>query len=150
MNSCSFIGRIGKDPEVKTISSGKSVCNFSLAIRDRGGESFWLEFVAWEKSAELLRDYVTKGQQVGVNARCTVRKYIDRDQVERRQTEFVVNDITLIGGKQDGHSTAPARPGQGQQQGRQQSGPPPRQPKKHEPEPDLGWADDVGMDDIPF
>ena len=68
MNVCTFIGRLGKDPDMRYTTSGKAVVSFSLAVNRDGkrDETDWIDFVAWEKAAELISQYCHKGDLIGV------------------------------------------------------------------------------------
>ena len=69
LNNCTFIGRLGRDPEVKAMQSGKNVCNFSLAVgsswKDKTGEkqesTEWVNCVVYDKLADICEQYLTKG-----------------------------------------------------------------------------------------
>jgi len=107
MNQVNLVGRLGKDPEVRYTTAGKAVANFSLAINRPGGSgedkvTDWIECVVWERQAEILSEYAQKGREIGVTGRIQVRKFTDRDGVERKATEIVCSHIYLLsGGRQD-------------------------------------------------
>ena len=82
INQCNFIGRLGRDPEIRYTQSGKAVASFSLACSEkRGGEESteWVNIVAWEKLAEICGQYLVKGSLVFISGKLQTRKWQDRD-----------------------------------------------------------------------
>ncbi|AHB35870.1 single-stranded DNA-binding protein [Spiroplasma apis] len=77
MNSVNLIGRITKDPELKTASNGKVYSSFTLAVNEYSNGTQYTQFVpcfVWEKSAENLVKYVRKGAQISVEGSINVRQ----------------------------------------------------------------------------
>ena len=118
LNLCIFIGRLGRDPEVKHLSSGDAVCNFSVAVgkkwKDKSSgetkeQTTWVRCTAFGKTAELIGQYAVKGTQMRVNGEFSVRKYQDKDGSERESTEIRVQDFQLLGGKPEGGAPAQQR-----------------------------------------
>jgi len=107
VNSCHFIGNIGQDPQIRFTSGGKAVANFSVAVNERrkgsDGErrqyTTWVRVVAFNKLAEIVRDYMKKGQQVYVEGRYQVREW-ERNGEKRESHEFVANVIQRTGNKE--------------------------------------------------
>lgn len=98
INSCVFTGRLGSDIEIKQTSNGKTVARFSLAVGGyRKDETHWLDFEAWGKTAELLRDYRHKGDSVGVTAHAVVDHW-ERDGQKHSRVKFVVDSAPLNAG----------------------------------------------------
>jgi single-strand DNA-binding protein len=97
LNKVLLIGRLGGDPEQRFTSSGKAVCNFSVATdeiyKDGNGNkqksTVWHKVVIWDKLAELAQQFLHKGDQVYVEGRISVRKWQDKDQQERTSNEVV-------------------------------------------------------------
>lgn len=115
LNLCVFVGRLGKDPELKHMQSGDAVCNTSIAVGRRwkdksSGEmkeqTTWVPLAFWGKSAELLGQYAKKGAQIRVTGELTVRKYTDKENMERTVTEIRVTDFQLLGAKPEGQQQA--------------------------------------------
>ena len=106
-NSVQLIGRLGKDPEVK--SFGKSMkASFSIATTDsyknQKGEKVedtqWHNIVIWGKLAEVAGKYLKKGVEVCVEGKLVHRNY-ETDKGEKRFiSEINVNDLLMLGGKQ--------------------------------------------------
>lgn len=98
LNVCTFTGRLAADPEVKQTQSGKTVARFRLAV---GGfhkdETYWLDFEAWGKSAEMLAQYRHKGDSVGVVAHAVVDTW-EKDGQKHSRVKFVVDNLSLNAG----------------------------------------------------
>ncbi|MCI0421378.1 MAG: single-stranded DNA-binding protein, partial [Acidobacteria bacterium] len=107
VNKCLFIGRLGKDPEIKYTQSGDAVANFSLAVdetwKDKSGEkqqrTTWVNVVAWQKLAEICGQYLRKGSQVFIEGRLQTRKWEDKDGNTRYTTEIVASNLVMLGKK---------------------------------------------------
>lgn len=105
VNKCIFIGNAGRDAELRSTGSGMSVANVSIGVNSRvGGEDVteWVSLVFWDKLAEVAADYITKGKQVYVECRMQTRKWQDKDGNDKYATEFHVQQLTLLGGGEDG------------------------------------------------
>ena len=150
INRVTLLGNLGKDPEVKFLPSGQAVANFSIATTDRykdkAGEwqdrTEWHNVVAYARTAEIVRDYVKKGNKLYVEGRLTTRSWDDKDSGKKvYRTEIVVNDLVLIGGRGEGE-------GGGSYSGSRQSSAD-KSGGYAQPAPDYG---DTGItdDDIPF
>ena len=103
LNQCSFIGRLGKDPEMNYIPSGKAVTKFSLAV-DQGKhqDTLWLTIVCWNDLAERMNLYLSKGLLVFVQGRLVQRSYQDKNKVERVAIEIVASTVQMLEkGKQE-------------------------------------------------
>src|ERR1700748_2177565 len=150
VNKVILIGNLGKDPEVKYTPQGTPVAKFTLAtnerFKDKDGQwqdrTEWHNIVAYGRTAEIVRDYVKKGNKLYVDGRLTTRSWDDKDTGKKvYRTEIVVNDLVLIGGRGDGEAGGSST---GYSGSRQSSG----APAGYTP-PDYG---DTGItdDDIPF
>ena len=96
-NQCSFIGRLGKDPELAVTDGGKPVARFSLAVDQPGElETLWLNVVAWDRLAENVEKYMVKGDQVFVQGRLQRRKYTDKNSVERTADEIIASTVLSL------------------------------------------------------
>jgi single-strand DNA-binding protein len=104
-------GNLGRDPEIKTAQSGKSVCRFSVAVSDkgpRGEHTEWFRCVAFDKTAEIVAQYVRKGDPILVEGRLKTEEY-EKDGEKKKSTDVLVSRVTLLGGKRDRAETpAPA------------------------------------------
>jgi single-strand DNA-binding protein len=102
MNSISISGSLGKDSELKQMTSGDYICNFSIADsmgRDKG--TIWWNCTLFGKRAESLSQYLTKGQAVTVIGTVTEREWTSKDGDKRKSMDVRVNDIALQGGRKD-------------------------------------------------
>ena len=103
MNNCIFTGRLTKDPEIKTTQSGKKYINFTIAVdrkvKDANGQrqADFIPCVAWNKTAEIISQYFTKGSPIGVTGSLQVRTY-DKDGEKKFIYEILVNEFDFIGG----------------------------------------------------
>lgn len=113
MNHWVGIGRLVRDPNVKYTQGGKACAKFTLAIdRRKSGDgnqqADFIQCVAWEKTAEVISQYCTKGQKIAVEGRIQTRSYGGSDGNKRYVTEVVVNSMEFCDSKSGGTSfTAP-------------------------------------------
>lgn len=109
LNRCEFIGRLGRDPETRFMPNGDAVCNFSVAVgwksKDKEGTE-WVRVNAYKQLAEICGKYLTKGSQVYVSGRMATRKWTDKDGQERYSTEINLDQMQMLGSKQE---SEPAR-----------------------------------------
>ncbi len=121
VNKVIIIGRLGADPELKTLGSGQAVANFNIATSenwvDREGQkqerTEWHRIVVWGKLAEICRQYLAKGRQVFVEGKLQTRSWEDQQGQKRYTTEIVANNIQFIGGAGDRASAGGANPNSG-------------------------------------
>ena len=103
-NRVQLIGHVGNDPEVKSFEGGK-VANVNIATNEtytnKKGEKVeqteWHRIVAWDKNADIIEKFVTKGKEIAIEGKLSTRSYDDKDGNKRYITEVVVNDIMLMG-----------------------------------------------------
>lgn len=102
-----LIGRLTKDPDLRYTQSGTAVANFTLAVNRRFAnqngerETDFINCVAWQKAAEFVANYFTKGQQMALEGRLQVRSYEGDDGQRRWVTEVVVEQMEFVGSKND-------------------------------------------------
>lgn len=112
MNNVCLVGRLTRDPELRTTSSGLSTTSFSLAVdsgrRDDTGKSQadFINCVAWRNQAENLCKYCGKGSLISVQGRISTRSYDAQDGSKRYVTEVVANSITFLSSKGTGSGSA--------------------------------------------
>jgi single-strand DNA-binding protein len=94
-NNCQFIGRLGKDPELEVTGEGKPYTKFSLAV-DQGKETMWLQITTWDKLAEVVEKYARKGMLVFVQGKLQLKKYKDKQLVERVSVEIIATVVQLL------------------------------------------------------
>lgn len=101
LNQCNFIGRLGKDPEVRYSQSGVAVASFSIAVGWKGKDSEgaeWVSITAFDKLAEICGEYLEKGAQVYISGRMKTEKY-EKDGVTRYSTKIVADRMQMLGSK---------------------------------------------------
>ena len=122
MNKVILIGRLTKDPDLRYTPNGVAVCNFTVACdkRDKEGnkDADFIDCVVWNKSAENLAKYMSKGRQIAVEGRVDVSSY-EKDGQRRWKTQIVCNNIEFLGSGNGGNNaqTAPQKQAQGGQWG---------------------------------
>ncbi len=110
VNKVILVGNLGKDPELRYTPSGTAVATFSLATteryKDRDGQrqekTEWHNIVAWRQLAEICGKFLHKGKQVYIEGKIQTRSYDDRDGNKRYITEIVVDQMQMLGSKDDG------------------------------------------------
>jgi single-strand DNA-binding protein len=113
VNKVILLGNLGKDPEVRYMTSGEAITTITLATsenwKDKSGEkqekTEWHRVVFFGKLAEIAGEYLKKGRQVYVEGKLQTRKWQDKEGQERYTTEVVAKEMTLLGGKQNGGSS---------------------------------------------
>lgn len=148
VNKVILIGNVGSDPELNQTQSGTSYMRFSVATTERTGKkdgekkelTEWHRCVMFDKVAEALAPYMSKGKQVYVEGKLRTRQW-EKDGQNHYSTEIIVNEIKLLGSK-------PASAGESQAQ---QKPKPPAQPAtKTASKPQAKQQDDIDEDDLPF
>lgn len=146
LNKVMIIGRLTRDPEVKTIASGQSVATFSVATsrqwKDQAGQQqSQTEFhnvVAWRRLAEICGQYLNKGKQVYIEGHLQTRSWDDPSGQKKYRTEIVADNMIMLGGG--------TGPNNGAQPAGQSTdtydGPPPPAPSNTE--------ETISVEDIPF
>ena len=102
MNKVIITGNIAKEIEVKYTQTGKCVSNFTVAVNEGYGDkqkTTFINCVAWEKTAEALGNYCSKGSKVLVEGSLQVRSYDAQDGSKRWVTEILVRNVEFIGSK---------------------------------------------------
>lgn len=100
MNSVNLIGNIGRDLELKTTKSSKSVVSFSLAVKGYN-KTNWINVVAWQKTAEVICAHCSKGSQIAITGGIDVRDYEDKSGNKRTAVEVIANAVDFIGAKKE-------------------------------------------------
>ena len=98
MNQVALVGRLTRDIEINKTGTGKSVTNFTLAVKDRFNKdkAHFIDCVAWEKQAELLQQYMKKGSQLGVEGNLIQRQYQTKEGQNRNVIEVNVSNVTFL------------------------------------------------------
>lgn len=110
INQVILMGRLTRDPEQRTTASGKTVVSFSLAV-DRAGQDDQADFfdiTAWEKLAELVMQYLSKGRRVLVQGRLRQDSWEDKETGKKRsRVEVTATDVTFLDGPSSESAAAP-------------------------------------------
>lgn len=107
-NKVTLIGRLGKDIEIRKTDGDVSVASFSLAVNRAFNknkdhpETDWIDCVAWRGTADFAAKYFHKGDKMAVTGRLQVRKYTGKDEIERRVTEVIIDEVEFVEGKKQG------------------------------------------------
>lgn len=105
INQVILMGRLTRDPEQRTTTTGKTIASFSIAV-DRGGQEDAADFfdvTAWEKLGDLVMQYLAKGRRVLVQGRLRQDSWDDKETGKRRsRVEVTATDVTFLDGPNDG------------------------------------------------
>ena len=142
INHVTLVGRLTRDAELKYTNSGQAVSRIGIAINQRRrrddqwvDEAHFFDCVVWGRTAEALNPYLVKGKQVGIEGQLRQDRW-EQDGRSRSRVEIFVNNLQLLGGRNDGAAPRDDSPPAGR----------PSQPRAGAP---LPAADDFD-DDIPF
>lgn len=111
VNKVMLLGNAGKDPEVKATPGGKVIATLTLATADRAKDQTgnwvdktdWHNLVFFDRTAEIVRDYVKKGSQIFIEGKIQTRSYDDKASGQKKYfTEILVRELTLLGGRGNG------------------------------------------------
>ncbi len=150
VNKVILLGNVGKDPEIRSTPSGVMVATVTLATSDRQKDAQgnwqdrteWHNLVAFNRTAEIIRDYVKKGSKLYVEGKIQTRSWDDKESGQKRyRTEILVNDLSLLSGREEGSSGGYSR-SSGSTAGFDQ-----RPPAGSD---DISQAAEISDDDIPF
>ncbi len=143
LNKVMIIGRVTKDPEVRTLQTGQSVATFSVATNRQwtdaqGTKQEKVEFhniVAWRKLAEIIQQYVKKGSKIYIEGRLETRSWDDPSGQKKYRTEIVTDNMIMLDSK--GAGSAGPRPA-------------PAQGPSSAPQPTAAPDEEISIEDIPF
>lgn len=98
INKAILMGRLTRDPELRYTGSGTPVCSFSIAINNGYGDNAHTDFincVAWNKTAEFVSKYFTKGRMIIVIGRIQTRSWDGPDGKKNYATEVVASEVSF-------------------------------------------------------
>jgi single-strand DNA-binding protein len=103
MNLCILKGRLCKNFELSTTSSGMSVCRIRIAVprRDKQSGADFVTCVAFKAQAEFLNQYFSKGQEILIQGNLRINQWEGDDGVKREGCEVLINNIDFCGAKQE-------------------------------------------------
>jgi len=99
INRVVLVGRLTRDPELRTTTTGKSVCSFGIAVnkrikpQDGSADADFFNVTAWNQTAEFAANYLTKGRLIAVDGRLQARKYQASDGSNRDVVEIVADTV---------------------------------------------------------
>jgi single-strand DNA-binding protein len=156
VNKVILLGNVGKDPEIRSTAGGTMVANFTLATSDRQKDAQgnwqdrteWHNLVAFTRTAEIIRDYVKKGSKLYIEGRIQTRSWDDKETgAKKYRTEIIVNDLSLLSGRDDSGGGGFSRGGSSSSAGSSASFD--QRPQGGGPD-DLAQSTEISDDDIPF
>lgn len=104
MNNCTFISNVGRDAEVRFLQNGTAVAQFSIAVNSGYGDkqtTSWVNCAMYGDRAEKVAPYIAKGSRIGVSGEISLRTFKAKDGTEKTSLELRVNELTLLGNKDD-------------------------------------------------
>jgi single-strand DNA-binding protein len=148
VNKVILLGRIGQDPEVRSLPNGAKVANFSIATSDnytnkegvRVEQTEWHRIELWDNLANIAEQYVRKGEQLYVEGRIRTEEYTDKDGIARKAVKIRGTAMTLVSSKPVGGDNSEAAP---------QAAPRPAPAPAPSPAPEFD-APAEGDDNLPF
>ena len=111
VNKVFLLGNVGKDPEIRATAGGMTVASFTLATADRqkdaqgnwADKTEWHNLVCFQRTAEVVRDYVKKGTQLFIEGKIQTRSWDDKESGQKKyRTEILINELTLLGKPSEG------------------------------------------------
>ncbi len=102
MNRVLLTGRLTRDPEMRVVSNGKNVTQFSIATNEYRGGQEKAEFhnvVTWDRLAQICSQYLGKGQLVAIEGRIHTRQWEDDRKVRHWKTEIVASQVEMLSGR---------------------------------------------------
>ncbi len=146
LNRATLIGNVTRDPELKQIPSGQSVCTFSIATNRswKGADgtkqeaSEFHNIVAWGKLAEICSQHLNKGRKVYIEGRLQTRDWDGQDGVKRYRTEVITENMIILD-----------KPGSGPVGSGTPTFTPPSAANTQD-DPSANFDDEIRVEDIPF
>lgn len=108
LNVVALMGRLVRDPELKTTQSGNSVCTFSIAVdrsytaKDEERKADFITVTAWRQTAEFICKYFQKGSLIAIEGSLQTRQYQDKSGNNRTATEVLAAEVGFCGPKAAG------------------------------------------------
>lgn len=116
LNNAVIMGRLTKDPELKTTANGISVTSFTIAVDrkfNKQGEekqADFIDIIAWRGTAEFISKYFRKGSMIAVQGSIQTRMYEDKNGNKRKAVEIVADEVSFCGDKNINAAPAPTTP----------------------------------------
>jgi single-strand DNA-binding protein len=154
VNKVTLLGNVGKDPEIRSTPSGVMVASLTLATSDRQKDAQgnwqdrteWHNLKAFNRTAEIVRDYVKKGAKLYIEGKITTNSWDDKETgAKRYRTEILVNELVLLTGRDEGSGGGGYNRSAGT--GSSSAGFDQRPPAGQD---DIAQSAEISDDDIPF
>ena len=103
MNKVILSGFLGQDPELKQINANTTVVNFSMAYNEKYGQeevTHWFNFKAFNKTAEFIDKYFSKGKPIEVEGRLLTQTW-EKDGHRNTSTYILVDNVSFVPGKKE-------------------------------------------------
>ena len=116
LNCVTLMGRLTADPELRTTTTGKSVCSFSIAVDrsfQKAGEQRQADFiniVTWEGTANFVSRYFSKGSMIAIQGSIQTRPYEDKNGNKRTAFEVLAREVSFCGSKSETGTVAYVAP----------------------------------------
>ncbi|MQG21522.1 MAG: single-stranded DNA-binding protein [SAR202 cluster bacterium] len=112
LNKIILIGRLGNDPEMRYTPNGSAVSSFSMAVSrsynvadgERREETEWFRVTAWNRTAEAVNQFLSKGREVYVEGRLSTSEWQDREGKQRFTLEVNAQTVQFLGGRDEAQS----------------------------------------------
>jgi single-strand DNA-binding protein len=113
INRVILTGRLTRDPELRSLSSGMSVCSLRLAFNTRkkdpatgewGEKANFIDVTVWGRQGEIVAQYMSKGRAIAVDGRLEWREFTDSQGNNRQAIEIVADNTEFIGGREEGQT----------------------------------------------
>jgi single-strand DNA-binding protein len=137
MNKVLLIGRLTKDAELRYTANGKAVASFTVAVQRNKEEADFINCVAWNKTAENLANYTSKGSLIGVEGSIQTRSYKNNEGKTVYVTEVWAQSVEFLSSK-------------GKGSGSQNNTPTNQNEAYNDPFAGEGTPSDISDDDLPF
>jgi single-strand DNA-binding protein len=156
LNKVMIIGRLTRDPELRTTPNGASVCQIGLATnfvytnQQSGQKVEQVEYhnvVLWRKLAEIANQYLKKGRRVYIEGRLQTRSWDGKDGVKRSRTEIVGDNMIMLDGGQGGSSASSSSQAADNNFTAPEAS---DQPAVEDELPTIQQGEDINVEDIPF
>ena len=114
INNLTIIGRLTREPELKSTNNGKYLCRFSIANQKSKDQANFFDCVAWEKTAEMVAQYCKKGTRVAITGSISQETWDDKDGQKRSKVVIVASRVQFLTPKESGseqeHTYEPRQP----------------------------------------
>lgn len=155
LNRATILGNLTRDPEVRQIPSGQSVCTLGVATNrqwtDQSGQkqeaTEFHNVVAWGRLAEICGQYLAKGRKVYIEGRLQTREWEGQDGIKRYRTEIIAENLIML--DRAGLSSS-ASAGSSTFANRSSDAFVPPEPKVVQDDPSVNRDDEIHVEDIPF